>query len=33
MCAVERAGTVIAVNKDKNAKIFDYADYGIVAEV
>lgn len=31
MCAVERAGTIIAVNQDKNARIFDFADYGIVA--
>lgn len=27
---MERAGTVIAVNTDKNAPIFDYADYGII---
>ena len=32
-CAISGAGTVIAVNKDKNARIFDYADYGIIAEV
>ena len=32
-CAISGAGTVIAVNNDKNAKIFDYADYGIIAEV
>lgn len=32
-CAISGAETVIAVNKDKNAKIFDYADYGIIAEV
>ena len=30
-CAIENAGTVIAVNPDKSARIFDYADYGIVA--
>ena len=24
---------VIAVNTDKNARIFDYADYGVVADV
>lgn len=24
------AGTVIAVNRDKNASIFDYADYGVI---
>ena len=28
---MERAGTVIAINPDKNAPIFDYADYGIIA--
>lgn len=28
---MERSGTVIAVNPDKKAPIFDYADYGIVA--
>lgn len=27
---MERSGTVIAVNPDKNAPIFDYADYGIL---
>ena len=32
-CAIEGAGTVIAVNTDKNARIFDYADYGIITEV
>ncbi len=32
-CAVERAGIVVAVNSDKNAKIFDYADYGVVCDV
>lgn len=29
-CAVEGAGTVIAVNPDSTARVFDYADYGIV---
>ncbi len=29
---IENAGTVIAVNPDKNARIFDYADYGIIEE-
>ena len=32
-CAISGAGTVIAVNTDKNARIFDYADYGVIAEV
>ncbi len=31
-CAIETAGTVIAINPDKDARIFSYADYGIVAE-
>ncbi len=31
-CAIERAGTVIAINPDRNARIFDYADYGILTE-
>lgn len=30
---MQNAGTVIAINKDKDAPIFDYADYGIVADV
>ena len=30
---IERAGTVIAVNKEKDAKIFDYADYGIAEDI
>ena len=29
---MEKSGTVIAINPDKNAPIFDYADYGILAE-
>ena len=32
-CAIAGAGVVIAVNNDKNARIFDYADYGIIEEV
>ena len=32
IAGMQRAGTVIAINPDKNAPIFDYADYGIVAE-
>jgi len=30
LCAVETAGTIIAVNPDRHARIFDYADYGII---
>ena len=30
--AIEGAKTVIAINPDKNARIFEYADYGIIAE-
>ncbi|MBQ5884828.1 MAG: FAD-binding protein [Clostridia bacterium] len=29
-CAIEGSTTVIAINPDKNARIFDYADFGIV---
>jgi electron transfer flavoprotein beta subunit len=29
---MERSGTVIAINPDKDAPIFDYADYGILEE-
>ena len=29
-CAIESADTVIAINPDKDARIFEYADYGIV---
>lgn len=32
-CAIEGAQTVIAINPDKEARIFDYADYGIVANI
>ena len=32
-CAIAGAGTVIAINNDKNARIFDYADYGILEDV
>lgn len=31
-CAIEGSKTVIAVNPDKRARIFEYADYGIVEE-
>ena len=32
-CAVEQAQTIIAINKDKNARIFEFADYGIAGEI
>ncbi len=31
-CAIQKSGTIIAVNPDKNAKIFEFCDYGIVAD-
>ena len=30
LVGMQRAGTVIAINPDKNAPIFEYADYGII---
>ena len=30
---MQRSGTVIAVNTDKDAPIFEYADYGILTSV
>ncbi len=32
-CAISGSGTVIAVNEDKQARIFDYADFGIVENI
>ncbi len=32
-CAIEGSQTVIAINPDKDARIFEYADYGIVEEL
>ena len=29
-CGIEGAGTIIAINPDKDARIFEYADYGII---
>lgn len=31
--AVEGAGTIIAINPDKNARIFEYSDYGILSSL
>jgi len=33
IAGMQNAGTVIAVNPDKNAPIFDYADFGIIADI
>lgn len=30
---MQSSGTVIAINNDKNADIFDYADYGIIEDI
>lgn len=32
-CAIERAGTIIAINTDPQARIFAHADYGIIGDV
>ena len=32
-CAISGAGTIIAINENKDERIFDYADYGIILEV
>ena len=32
-CAIEGADYVIAINPDKDARIFEYADYGILEEI
>lgn len=31
-CAIEGSTTVIAINPDKDARIFEYADYGVIKE-
>ena len=30
---MENSGTVIAINTDKDANIFDYADYGVTEDI
>ena len=30
IAGMQKSGTIIAINPDKNAPIFDYADYGII---
>ena len=30
-CAIENLDTIIVINPDKNARIFKYADYGILS--
>ena len=32
-CAIEGSGTIIAINPDKDARIFEYADYGIIDRI
>jgi len=33
IAGMQKSGTVIAINPDKNAPIFDYADYGILCNI
>ncbi len=33
IAGMQKSGTVIAINSDKNAPIFEYADYGIVGKI
>ena len=32
IAGMQKSGTIIAINPDKDAPIFDYADYGIIAD-
>ncbi len=31
-CAIQKAGCIIAVNPDRDARMFDFADYGVLAD-
>jgi len=31
--AIEKSGTIISLNKDKTARIFDFSDYGVVCDL
>ena len=33
IAGMQKSGTIIAINPDKDAQIFDYADYGIIANI
>lgn len=33
ICAITGAGRILSVNTDKDARIFDYSDYGIVSDI
>lgn len=33
VAGMQKSGTIIAINCDKNAPVFDYADYGVIADV
>ncbi len=33
IAGMQKSGTIIAINSDKDAPIFDYSDYGIIADI